>query len=121
MGLQSSAQTQPSASFYAYCCMQSNLYYIETSISSELLVLWLPPTDLKLHAESCAKLARLKQHLPVRSKVKQQLEQAKALHEEKEEARKQRLKSALGPRYPSCTSLMHVTLFTAADGGCIRG
>ena len=64
------------------------------------------PVDLFydwLRAESCAKLARLKQHLPVRSKVKQQLEQAKALHEQKQEARKERLKSALGLRYPPCS------------------
>lgn len=41
---------------------------------------------------------KLKQHIPVKSKVKQQLQQANALHEQRGKARKHRLQTALGPR-----------------------
>ena len=41
---------------------------------------------------------KLKQHIPVKSKVKQQLQQADALHEQRGKARKHRLQTALGPR-----------------------
>ena len=41
---------------------------------------------------------KLKQHIPVKSKVKQQLQQADALHEQRGKARKHRLQIALGPR-----------------------
>ncbi len=41
---------------------------------------------------------KLKQHIPVKSKVKQQLQQADALHEQRGKARKHRLQTALEPR-----------------------
>ncbi len=50
---------------------------------------------------------KLKQHIPVKSKVKQQLQQADALHEQKGKARKHRLQTALGPRLALLLQILH--------------
>ncbi len=50
---------------------------------------------------------KLKQHIPVKSKVKQQLQQADALHEQKDKARKHRLQTALGHRLALLLQILH--------------
>ena len=44
------------------------------------------------------KSAKLKQHVVVKSRVKQQLQQAHSLHQQRGKARQQRLQAALLPR-----------------------
>ena len=60
--------------------------------------------DLFLHAgpealSASGKVGKPKQHVAVQSRVKQQLQQAQALHEQRDKARQQRLQAAAGPRY----------------------
>ncbi len=50
---------------------------------------------------------KLKQHIPVKSKVKQQLQQADALHAQRGKARKHRLQTALGPRSALLLPMLH--------------
>ena len=53
---------------------------------------------------------KLKQHLPVKSRVKQQLQQAQHLHEQRGVARQTRLKAALGPRWVPLLHAIHCLL-----------
>lgn len=53
---------------------------------------------------------KLKQHLPVKSRVKQQLQQAQHLHEQRGVARQTRLKAALGPRWVPLLHAVHCLL-----------
>lgn len=52
-------------------------------------------------AEVEQKGSKLKQHVVVKSRVKEQLQQAQSLHQQRARARQQRLQAALGPRYAS--------------------
>lgn len=48
--------------------------------------------------------SKLKQHVVVKSRVKEQLQQAQTLHQQRGKARQQRLQAALGPRYASIST-----------------
>lgn len=52
-------------------------------------------------AEVEQKGSKLKQHVVVKSRVKEQLQQAQSLHQQRGKVRQQRLQAALGPRYAS--------------------
>ncbi|KAL0033098.1 hypothetical protein WJX79_003109 [Trebouxia sp. C0005] len=60
---------------------------------------------------------KLKQHIPVKSKVKQQLQQADALHEQRGKARKHRLQTALGPRPPPPPQRFHTLPIARSSDG----
>ncbi|KAL0018426.1 hypothetical protein WJX77_003086 [Trebouxia sp. C0004] len=60
---------------------------------------------------------KLKQHIPVKSKVKQQLQQADALHERRGKARKHRLQTALGPRPPPPPQRFHTLPIARSSDG----